>query len=1067
MGLNLDAQTEVPTGELGPEGTKVVPAAPAPPPLVGDIAGHFPQLEIIECLGRGGMGVVYKARQPKLDRFVALKILAREKERDTHFAERFQREARALARLNHPNIVAVHDFGETGGLFYLLMEFVDGVNLRQMIRADKMTPEQALRVVPPICEALQYAHQQGIVHRDIKPENILVDKQGRVKIADFGIAKMLGAEGRAEPLTGDQQAVGTPHYMAPEQLEKPQTVDHRADIYSLGVVFYEMLTGELPLGKFAPPSQKVHIDVRLDEVVLHALEKEPARRYQQVGEVKTDLDTIAGTARPGARGGARRGWTPPPRMAPSGGESAWQQVKGPAIGLMITGVLNLLAIPVIFLLAVAALRSNAQPSTFLLLAVPLAALVVGGTLLVAGLLMKRLTAYWLAVAASLLAILTPPTNLIGLPIGIWALVVLSHREVREAFGKGYGPPLTQPAPPGSGGWKVAVVIVAALLLVIAIPVAAILLAIGLPAISKSRAHVSPVNAPIRQPGATFLVQGTVTDATTGQPLAGARVDDNLYGARAGRTPQQAWTDAQGHYDLFTWEEEHTLAASAPGYQTKLSLGPQAQMDFQLQPAENAGTNVSSPAAVPGYSALEETNPPAPPGYELEQSVKPLNPLPSALNAGTNVSTSSVAAMPSSLGESNRPAPELAGSSANEMEQRVKRGSEAWKRGDYSEALGLLMPAALHGEPVAQYRIGIMYALGQGVTQDSAQATRWFRSAAARGDRDAQYSLGLRYVLGDGVGKDFAEAARWFRMAAEQGQPDAQFSLGMRYLEGEGVSRDYEAAARWFKLAADQGRGMAASALAECFAKGRGVPQDLVEAYKWLTLAHGHIEPSRVSITLQGLEKKLTPGQLAEAQRRAEEFVPKPTAPGTALSQVRGLDSTVQRGHDAWRRGDYPSAFKLLLPAAVQGNAIAQHRLGVMYINGDGVPRDYAEATRWFRLAADQNQGEAQFSMGLRYFEGQSVPRDLTEAARWFQLAANQGVGVASSMLAQCYATGRGVPQDYFEAYKWLSVAGTDIEPQRATITLRELRRKLTADQLAEAERRAREFVPKRTGPAYP
>ena len=116
------------------------------------------------------------------------------------------------------------------------MEFVDGVNLRQLIRGGKMRPEEALAIVPPICEALQYAHEQGIVHRDIKPENILLDKQGRVKIADFGIAKILGTERRAEPLTGEQQVVGTPHYMAPEQVEKPATVDHRADIYSLGVV---------------------------------------------------------------------------------------------------------------------------------------------------------------------------------------------------------------------------------------------------------------------------------------------------------------------------------------------------------------------------------------------------------------------------------------------------------------------------------------------------------------------------------------------------------------------------------------------------------------------------------------------------------------------------------------------------------------------------------------------------------------------------------------------------------------------------------------------------------------
>jgi serine/threonine protein kinase len=263
------------------------------PPPVADIAKLFPQLEILEFIGKGGMGAVYKARQPNLDRLVALKILPPAAASDPGFAERFNREARALARLNHPNIVAVHDFGQAGTLHYLVMEFVDGGNLRQIERAGRLAPEQALAIVPQICEALQFAHNEGIVHRDITPENILLDKKGRVKITDFGIAKFFGLTAEQAPLTGARDVVGTPHYMAPEQIEKPRTVDHRADIYSLGVVFYEMLTGELPLGKFAPPSRKVQVDVRLDEVVLHALEKEPELRYQQASQVKTAVETIA------------------------------------------------------------------------------------------------------------------------------------------------------------------------------------------------------------------------------------------------------------------------------------------------------------------------------------------------------------------------------------------------------------------------------------------------------------------------------------------------------------------------------------------------------------------------------------------------------------------------------------------------------------------------------------------------------------------------------------------------------------------------------------------------------
>ncbi len=288
----------------------------AQPPLTPEqLAVHFPQLEIIECLGRGGMGVVYRARQKSLNRMVALKLLAPERVQDAKFAERFAHEAQALAKLSHPNIVTIHDFGEAGGFYFLLMEFVDGVNLRQLLRSRKLTPEEALAIVPPLCDALQYAHERGIVHRDIKPENLLLDKDGRVKVADFGIAKMLSVEkiptdseqprmeteisGRSESvgIPAPSVAAGTPGYMAPEQSSAPQKVDARADIYSLGVVFYEMLTGELPGAKLQPPSKKVQIDVRLDEIVLRALEQAPELRYATAAEFRRQLETVTSSPR--------------------------------------------------------------------------------------------------------------------------------------------------------------------------------------------------------------------------------------------------------------------------------------------------------------------------------------------------------------------------------------------------------------------------------------------------------------------------------------------------------------------------------------------------------------------------------------------------------------------------------------------------------------------------------------------------------------------------------------------------------------------------------------------------
>ena len=266
-----------------------LPLTAADLPELADIAVAFPDLEIIEKIGQGGMGVVFKARQPKLDRLVALKVLPKALAATPGFPERFTREGRVLARLSHPSIVTVHDFGESGGYCFLIMEYVDGVNLRQAMRAGRFTPEQALKLVPDVCAALQAAHEQGVLHRDIKPENILLDSKGRIKIADFGIAKLLDDRGADLLLTQSGAKLGTAPYMAPEQIEQPSTVDHRADIYSLGVVLYEMLTGELPLGKFAAPSEKSAVGGNIDEIVFRALSKESGRRQQSAGEDRGGL----------------------------------------------------------------------------------------------------------------------------------------------------------------------------------------------------------------------------------------------------------------------------------------------------------------------------------------------------------------------------------------------------------------------------------------------------------------------------------------------------------------------------------------------------------------------------------------------------------------------------------------------------------------------------------------------------------------------------------------------------------------------------------------------------------
>jgi serine/threonine protein kinase len=265
--------------------------APTDPLDVSAVAARFPKLEILGRVGRGGMGVVYQARQRALDRVVALKILHPDLAKREGFAERFEREARSLALLDHPHIVRMYEAGNEGGLYYLMMEFVDGSDLRNVMNQG-VPPQTALRLVQEISDALEYAHGKGVVHRDIKPENILVDRAFRAKIVDFGLAKLLAESELGPNLTQSRVVMGTPHYMAPEQMKGLSDVDHRADIFSLGVVFYEMLTGSLPVGHFPPPSKKVAIDVRLDEVVLRALENERELRFQRASDMGTSVRTI-------------------------------------------------------------------------------------------------------------------------------------------------------------------------------------------------------------------------------------------------------------------------------------------------------------------------------------------------------------------------------------------------------------------------------------------------------------------------------------------------------------------------------------------------------------------------------------------------------------------------------------------------------------------------------------------------------------------------------------------------------------------------------------------------------
>ena len=273
-------------------------------------------LELEDPIGEGGMGQVYRARHARLGRTVAVKLLPAALADNEDFRRRFEREAQALARLAHPGIVAVHDFGEEDGQYYLVMEFAPGGTIARLM---PMAPERAIALGVEIAEALAYAHAHGIVHRDLKPANVLLAEDGHALLTDFGVARFIGPHSGGWTVTQPDRVAGTPHYMAPEVIDGAAP-DPRQDQYALGVVLYEMVMGTRPMGDFAP------LGGALDAVVRRMLAPDPARRYGSAAEVAQVLRGLL------ARGAADAGAPAAGPLTRAGLVDAVADAASPAAG---------------------------------------------------------------------------------------------------------------------------------------------------------------------------------------------------------------------------------------------------------------------------------------------------------------------------------------------------------------------------------------------------------------------------------------------------------------------------------------------------------------------------------------------------------------------------------------------------------------------------------------------------------------------------------------------------------------------------------------------------------------
>lgn len=256
-------------------------------PIMEQVEALFPSYDIFKLIACGGMGAVYHAKQRSLDREVAIKLLPRELSENQEFRIGFETEAKAMAKLNHSNLIGVYDFGEAGGMLFIIMEYAAGGSLFQAAAGHPVEQSEAIRIITAICHGLANAHSNDILHRDIKPANILFDAIRVPKISDFGLASTLGSE-----FQEGEQIFGTPGYTAPEVIQPPHSFDQRADIFSVGVMLFELLTGSLPANPSSSASQLCSCNVSLDRIIKRAMNPDPERRYKTAADLAADLDKV-------------------------------------------------------------------------------------------------------------------------------------------------------------------------------------------------------------------------------------------------------------------------------------------------------------------------------------------------------------------------------------------------------------------------------------------------------------------------------------------------------------------------------------------------------------------------------------------------------------------------------------------------------------------------------------------------------------------------------------------------------------------------------------------------------
>ncbi len=761
-------------------------------------------------LGRGAMGVVYEGYDPLIERSVAIKVLRTDEANAAHateFALRFRREAQAAGRLSHPNIVSVYEFGEAAGGqgAFIAMELVQGRELKSLFDLGRRFSLPDIgRIMGELLAALQHAHERGVVHRDVKPGNIILQGNGSVKVADFGIAKLDSSD-----LTQLGSVLGTVSHMSPEQLNG-QPVDRRSDLFSCGVILYQLLTGQRPftgsaatlmhsllnLEPAAPSSRVAGLSRAMDAVVRKAMAKQPAQRYATADEFAAALraalagqpdadDTVLRPLAPGA--GANAGPSAESKLLPSaasGGRPSAVSSITPSAG---SGV-----------------EPSQRPGVG-----PTERSDVGPTLQ---------SGAW--------------RGAVG--IGIAAAALLS------AAGYGGWAWFTQ-----GGAGESPQPVHAALPLPTApssVPSAAVAAAPAMAALpqpvqaappQRTQAALPPPTAPGSVPSAAVAAAPAIVDvARPTRPRQSAEEIEQL-----------AWDDA-------------LKANSGAAYQAYLTGYPNGRFAGRARIRLAAFAPKAVPAAAPPTAAAPAPATPTAAAPTPERpaaavQTKPalaLRDLASAKASTPALSPSPSPAPRSAPSEHARRAPALPPPPVEtRVDTRVEATVEARSAaGNFPaaepeprrEPAGDASCASLasRGTARCQVTLGHQHRIGKGVPRDGVEALRWYRLAAEQGDAEGQYEMAAMLASGQGGRKDDFEAVRWLRKAADQGYLRAQNRLGLAYENGTGMPVNLVLAADWYRKAADRGLTPAQTNLGRLYLHGRGVFKDSAKAAELLQRA---------------------------------------------------------------------------------------------------------------------------------------------------------------------------------------------------------------------------------------